>query len=254
MEAADKQGERMTEAVRKGGQSSGKAPARGNFRSTAREGTEVKRNVPPPTASTHTGNFAPGGAKGVGRHGSAQALGATGATADLDDEDSFQYYDEDYEEEYEDDFEDEIEEDVDELTGEGADEIQEEIVADLHVRDEEDVGRVLNTFQEQLTMQAPDLRSFPSRELAPSPPSAPVQRVIGVGATRTSKLRDDCLAGMGAERFNAAFSMLVEARRAPHPDERVIRQQLVSLIGPDLVKRFGFAIDQLAFDKLMADG
>mmetsp|Transcript_134984 Transcript_134984/g.305533 ORF Transcript_134984/g.305533 Transcript_134984/m.305533 type:complete len:600 (+) Transcript_134984:80-1879(+) len=254
LEAADKQAERMKEAVRPGGQTSSKAPTRENFRSTAREGTEVKRNIPRPTASTHTGNFAAGGAKGVGDRGASQASGATGPTADLDDEDSFQYYDDDYEEEYEDDFEDEIEEDVDEMTGEGADEIQEEIVADLHVRDEEDVGRVLHTFQEQLTVQAPDLRSFPSRELAPSPPSAPVQRVIGVGATRTSKLRDDCLAGMGADKFNAAFSMLVESRRGAHPDERVIRQQLVSLIGPDLVKRFGFAIDQLVYDKLMAEG
>jgi len=173
-----------------------------------------------------------------------------------------------YSEEYEDDFEDEpySDEDIE------PSDIDEEVYmahgagALSTVREEEELTRVLNNYEQDLARnygsaspspspQPPRRQASYERMPAAAPASAgpvPGGAIMDL-RSRASRLKEELMRKMGEETFKKAFEFLYQAR-LKGAEERAVKRDLEALVGRETYKQFCFDVDQLVFQQLTYGG
>ncbi|CAE7590456.1 NEK11 [Symbiodinium pilosum] len=171
----------------------------------------------------------------------------------------------DYSEEYEDDFEDEpyseeepVMSDIEEVyMGPGAGALS-------IVREEEDLSRVMNNYEQDLARNSGSASPAPSPTLQPrrtgslerspmAPPPPPAPGSIMDVRSRASRLREELICKMGQETFEKAFNFLYGARMK-NADQRSVKRDLEALVGRQVYKDYCFDVDQLVFQQLTYGG
>jgi len=170
----------------------------------------------------------------------------------------------DYSEEYEDDFEDEPYSDQDPVMSD----IEEVYMGPdagvlSMVREEEDLSRVMNNYEQDLARNCGSVSPAPSPTLQPrrtasldrgppAPPPVPGSAIMDM-RSRASRLREELMCKMGHETFEKAFSFLFNARMR-NADQRSVKRDLEALVGRQVYKEYCFDVDQLVFQQLTYGG
>eukprot|EP00931_Biecheleriopsis_adriatica_P020251 TRINITY_DN13600_c0_g1_i1.p1 TRINITY_DN13600_c0_g1~~TRINITY_DN13600_c0_g1_i1.p1 ORF type:complete len:645 (-),score=159.25 TRINITY_DN13600_c0_g1_i1:47-1981(-) len=168
-------------------------------------------------------------------------------------------------EEYEDDFEDEPFSEEDDVVGSDIEEVYMGPGAGVlsMVREEEDLSRVMNNYEQELG------RDYGSVSPSPSPPPPqrtgsidrlPAQAAASAGPTpggdmrsRATRLKDELMRKMGQDTFEKAYNFLYEARHRG-AEERTVKRELEALVGRETYKQYCFDVDQLVFQSLAYGG
>ncbi|CAJ1425938.1 unnamed protein product [Effrenium voratum] len=163
----------------------------------------------------------------------------------------------DYSEEYEDDFEDEPYTDEDHTV---ASDIEEVYMAPgagalSMVREEEDLSRVMNNYEQDLARHVPDSPAAPivprrtgSLDRSPAAPArAPATPTLAIPIMDLrSRMKEELIRKMGEEPFEKAFHFLLDARMRG-VSESSVKKDLEALVGRQVYKQHCFDLDQLVY-------
>jgi len=164
--------------------------------------------------------------------------------------------------EYEDDFEDEPFSEEDDVVGSDIEEVYMGPGAGVlsMVREEEDLSRVMNNYEQELGKNCGSVSPSPSPSPLPQRTVSMAQAAATAGPTpggdmrsRASRLKDELMRKMGQDTFEKAYNFLYEARHRG-AEERTVKRELEALVGRETYKQYCFDVDQLVFQSLAYGG
>ncbi|CAE7708290.1 NEK4 [Symbiodinium sp. CCMP2592] len=269
-EAADRKAEQMKMAAKQSmhNKTVARQMREAEFQTTLASGLGAAATSPSPPSP-------PPGGFGAGGHAATSGVSASPSPTaspmhfddEIDEDEPLEEIDEsDYSEEYEDDFEDApYSEDEDEPVMSDIEEVYMGPGAGALsiVREEEDLSRVMNNYEQDLARNSGSASPAPSPTLQPRrtgsldrspvpPPPVPGSAIMDM-RSRASRLKEELICKMGQETFEKAFNFLYNARMK-NADQRSVKRDLEALVGRQVYKDYCFDVDQLVFQQLTYGG
>ncbi|CAE7256440.1 NEK4 [Symbiodinium microadriaticum] len=269
-EAADRKAEQMKMAAKQSmhNKTVARQMREAEFQTTLASGLGAAATSPSPP-SPPPGGFGAGGPAATSGVSASPSPTASPMHFDdeIDEDEPLEEIDEsDYSEEYEDDFEDApYSEDEDEAVMSDIEEVYMGPGAGALsiVREEEDLSRVMNNYEQDLARNSGSASPAPSPTLQPRrtgsldrspvpPPPVPGSAIMDM-RSRASRLKEELICKMGQETFEKAFNFLYNARMK-NADQRSVKRDLEALVGRQVYKDYCFDVDQLVFQQLTYGG